>query len=201
MVLLVDVARSCVSSSVFASLCSYVRELRDLRSGCVAKHYRSLTLPKHLLRQLDSFLPPVDSVHTLINDLSGFPSLVHGDLNDDNVLGQLSVDRDLSTWHPTSIIDFADAQLGDRLYDLVALHISVLRCDLGRLADFLRRYEAMRGADAPAFDKAQFAYRMMCVTLLHPVDAMETVMWFVGSKVRAAKTLHEVATLLWGAVW
>ncbi|ETK92033.1 hypothetical protein, variant 1 [Phytophthora nicotianae CJ01A1] len=32
-------------------------------------------------------------------------------------------------WHPTSVIDFADAKTGDPLYDLVAVFFSALHCD------------------------------------------------------------------------
>jgi hypothetical protein len=67
--------------------CSYLHKLQHLRATCVGRHQRTMTLPKRLIAQIDSFLPPPGAMHTLIHDLAALPCLVHGDINDDNVLG------------------------------------------------------------------------------------------------------------------
>ena len=65
----------------------YIAYLQQLRQTCVGRHMRSMTLPKHLIAQIDAFLPPLEDMHVLVDSLSSAPCLLHGDINDDNVLG------------------------------------------------------------------------------------------------------------------
>ena len=65
----------------------YLHKLQLLRATCVGRHQRTMSLPKRLIAQIDAFLPPPHALHTLIHDLAALPCLVHGDINDDNILG------------------------------------------------------------------------------------------------------------------
>ncbi len=86
------------------------------------------------------------------------------------------------------------------MFDLVALHVSVLRCDTARLARFLDKYEAAREVAGPwlRIDRARLPYLMTCLMLLHPVDAMQSATYFRYQAVAGAATLMEIQTALWG---
>lgn len=66
---------------------SFLRFLTDQHDACLGHQACAGTLPALLLSQILSFLPPAHLLHTLITDLAQPPSLLHGDLNDDNILG------------------------------------------------------------------------------------------------------------------
>lgn len=104
------------------------------------------------------------------------------------------------TWRPDCLLDFADTFAGDPLFDLVALHVSVLRCDTVRLAQFLDLYEAARGAQGgwTRLDRARLPYIMTCLMLLHPVDAMQSAVYFKYQAIMGAASLIDVQNALWG---
>jgi hypothetical protein len=214
----------------------YVCKLQQLRLTCTARHMRTMSLPKHLIAQIDNFLPPLHELHTLVENLDGFPCLLHGDINDDNVLGHFAcsrrssaasdagssveldavcfdsdsdesdgsstcmacVGKEPTSWRPDCLLDFADSFYGDALFDLVALHVSVLRCDLPRLRAFLTQYCAARRTLPAAADTGRFAYRMMCLMLLHPVDGFHSATFHRQTAIASARTLHELQEVLWG---
>jgi hygromycin-B 7''-O-kinase len=78
-------------------------------------------------------------------------------LNEDHVLGRFERGR----WQITGIIDFGDAQVGDPLYELVALHLGAFCCNKQLLRTFLGAYGSTDG------QPEHFAARMMRLTLLH----------------------------------
>jgi aminoglycoside phosphotransferase (APT) family kinase protein len=155
------------------------------------------SLPPHLIAQIDSYLPPTAAVHTLISDASVPPSLLHGDLNDDNILGS----GPSLEWKPCGIIDFADALSGDPLYDFVPLYISCFRCDKQRLTKFLLAYMRCRGWTLNSKEltcfRSNFSYRMMCYLLFHPVNVFATATVFRGDELKSCATLQEVERVLW----
>jgi hygromycin-B 7''-O-kinase len=120
-------------------------------------------------------------------DRSEPPALVHADLNRDHVLGE-SIG---GAWRPSGIIDFGDAIVGDRMYELVALHLGLFDADKRLLRAFF---------DAYGFDmgpRRDFARRAMAMTLLFPFDTLGEVIenW---PDAAAAASLDELAELLWG---
>jgi Ser/Thr protein kinase RdoA (MazF antagonist) len=163
----------------------------------VAIQLRHGSLPPHLVAQIDAYLPDASNVHTLISDTTVPPSLLHGDLNDDNILGS---GKSLA-WKPCGIIDFADALSGDPLYDFVALFVSCFRCDKQRLKKFLLAYMRSRGwtmdSKEVARFRATFSYRMMCYMLFQPVNVLATATVFRASELQACATLQEVEHVLW----
>ena len=88
--------------------------------------------------------------------------MLHCDLNADHVLGGFEGER----WRPVGVIDFGDAMIGDRMYDLVALHLGLFRCDKRLLRAFLDDY----GSDERL--RRDFARRAMSMTLLHQFDVL-----------------------------
>ena len=73
-------------------------------------------------------------------------------------------------WRPIGVIDFGDAMVGDRLYELVALNLGLFRCDKRLLGIFLDTY---------GFDLAlrrDFVRRAMSLTLLHEFNVLSSVL-------------------------
>jgi hygromycin-B 7''-O-kinase len=130
-------------------------------AACVTRQQQLGHLPNRLLSELDDYLLPV--AH-LFDTVEG-PCLIHCDLNHDHLLGEFVAGH----WRPTGIIDFGDARVGDRLYELVALHLGLFRTDKALLRLFLDSY----GLDAGL--QRQFVERAMAYTLLHEFDVLAEV--------------------------
>lgn len=153
------------------------RFMKERRNGLVARQ-RRWGLPGRLLAELPGWLP---STKDLLED--GEPSLIHADLTADHVLG--SVQRGRFT--PTGVIDYGDAMVGDPLYDLVALHIDMLRGSRRGLAAFLHAYDPGESMlrDLPR--------RALSYCLLHGFDVLSSV-----PAVRRARSLDALARALFG---
>jgi hypothetical protein len=95
---------------------------------------------------------------------------------------------------PAALIDFADAMLGDPLYDFIATHVSMFDVDAEASGTFLREYATARWAidqqraradrrlvATPNFS-ADCRYRAMCLFLLHPIDGFDFVVELVGAQ-------------------
>jgi hypothetical protein len=93
-------------------------------------------------------------------------------------------------WRPSGIIDFGDAMAGDRVYELVALHIGLCRCDKRLLRVFLDAY----GFDAGL--RRDFVRRAMSMTLLHEFDVLSEV-FSRFPEAQQVDGLDELAALLW----
>eukprot|EP01133_Synstelium_polycarpum_P008167 gene8167-9601_t len=109
-------------------------------------------------------------------------------------------------WTPKHMIDFGDSNFGDRWYELVSLHLSVLAVDKQRFRIFLQHY-TFSERDGPEMagkswldyyneNPSQFIYRAMCYTLIHHCDALTTVTRHYPAY-RNAKTIEELAKLIW----
>lgn len=157
--------------------------LAGQRANVVAQHQRWRALPVRLIAQIEDYLPPLASLvdHRLL------PHLLHCDLNADHVLGSFAGEH----WQPTGIIDFGDAKVGDRLYELVALHIGLFHGDKRLLRAFLDAY----GFDAAL--RRDFTRRAMSMALLHEFNVLgEVTQRFPGAA--DVGSLEALATLLWG---
>lgn len=161
---------------------AFDRFLAERRAGCAEHHRTWGSLPERLVAQLDDYLPPLPELvdHTVP------PRVLHCDLNADHILGYFEGDRG----RPAGIIDFGDAMAGDRIYELVALHIGLFRCDKRLLRTFLDEY---------GFDEAlrrDFVRRAMGMTLLHEFDVLSGVFPAFPDAARV-DNLAELAALLW----
>jgi hygromycin-B 7''-O-kinase len=160
----------------------FLHFLEAQHSACVHNHETWQTMPNHLIAQIEAYLLPLA---VLVEEVRQ-PHLLHCDLNADHVLEQFEEDH----WQPAGIIDFGDARIGDRLYELPALHIGLFACDKHLLQHFLRSY----GFDAEL--RRQFVQRAMSFTLLHQFDVLAPV-FETFPHARAVASLDELATLLW----
>jgi hygromycin-B 7''-O-kinase len=155
------------------------------RAAAAANHARWGRLPARLVAQIDTYLPRPNE----LIDQSAAPALIHADLNRDHVLGEIVS----GAWRPTGIIDFGDARVGDRMYELVALHLGLFDADGRLLGAFLDAY----GFDAGL--RRDFVRRAMAMTLLFEFDTLGEVIEHMPSAAEAAN-LEELADLLWGSV-
>eukprot|EP00897_Mesotaenium_endlicherianum_P007018 jgi/Mesen1/6344/ME000328S05635 len=136
------------------------------------------------------------------------------------VAGGGSGSKEGRKWAPRWLLDFGNVVVGDPLYDLVAIHLNIFRCDLGLLRRFLASYKLPAGAclappllggqvdsgdargppGAVAGGEARAlapSYRALCYCLLHEQDAMRAV--FRNRKdLRTAATLQQVEAAIWG---
>jgi Ser/Thr protein kinase RdoA (MazF antagonist) len=161
---------------------AFERLLRERRAACGAQYAREGAMPRWLVDEIDAYVLPLAS----LVDRRRWPHLVHGDLNEDHVLGVFEGEH----WRPTGIIDFGDARAGDRLYDLVALHVGLFHCDKRLLRIFLAGY----GTGGEWL--ARFVARAMSLTLLHEF----TVLGQVFAEYPAARevaSMADLAALLW----
>jgi hypothetical protein len=101
-------------------------------------------------------------------------------------------------WEPLHLVDFADALVGDRCYELIAIHISLFRCDKSLLETFVKAYAQNVGLPVEAVwgPPQTFGYRLMCYTLLHTQDALRMV-WEFRPDLRSCTTLTELQNKLW----
>lgn len=152
--------------------------------SCTERHRAWGTLP-HRNHLIDQIAPYLARAADLLAH-SDPPVLQHCDLTGDHILGEWRG----KTWTPTGIIDFGDAKIGDRVYELVALHIECFGGDKDLLRVFLDRYgcDSMRQPD--------FARRAMSMTLLHEFNVLETV-FSCMPEARDVTTLDQLATALW----
>lgn len=155
-----------------------------------------------------------------VEDLvSGKFYLLHGDVTDENVLlgakdqgeehtskkpkieneNNVNITKQDSSYANkvvsiSGLIDFGDAMIGDLMYELVSLHISVFKCDKKLLRIFLENY----GKDYfPCLSSMKkFTYVAMCYTLLHPCDAMRTVYQYKPGY-RSHQSWEDVADAIW----
>jgi hygromycin-B 7''-O-kinase len=137
---------------------AYLALLTGQWAGCAARHAGWGSLPRHLIEQIDGYLPPVA---TLIDGPR--PHLIHADLTDDHLLGRWDGDH----WSMTGLIDFGDALAGGLGYELAALQLDLFRGDRARLAAFLDGY----GLNAAA--RADLPRQALCCALLHRFDVFE----------------------------
>jgi hygromycin-B 7''-O-kinase len=152
--------------------------LQAQRQAVVRHHEQAQILPPHLIAQLEAYLPEASA----LIDRSHAPYLIHADLNADHVLGEWSAGR----WRPSGIIDFGDVRVGDRAYDLVALHLGLFRADKRLLRIFLDAYPD------PALRRA-LPQRAMAMTLLHEFNVLDEL----KQQIAKVATLVELADRIW----
>lgn len=149
------------------------------RRGVAERHRRWNVLPDRLLAGIDAYVAgdrvPVDLP----------PSLVHADLHAHHVIGAATGDG----WAMRGVIDWGDARLADRFYELPALHLGLFHGDRAMLRAFLEGY------DWPDFRAGAFVHRAMAMTLLHEFHVLEHVGTLMD--LDAIASLDDLAAALW----
>jgi hygromycin-B 7''-O-kinase len=148
---------------------------------CVAHHQQWNTLPAHLIAQIPRYLADHERINAPVP-----PCLIHADLTHDHVLGAFKDGH----WCLTGLIDFGDAWVGDWIYELVALHLSVFQLDQQLLQTFLTAYTS----DDVMLER--FVERAMVATLVFEFNAFETIAEHRPAALTVA-TLEELAVAVW----
>jgi hypothetical protein len=148
------------------------------RAHAPHNHALSATLPAQLVAEVPLFvakhLPTVGD-----NDWR----LIHGDVNDENVLMRRGDD---GRWRAATLIDFGDSFVaGDLRFELQALYISTFRCERALMASFAAQFDA---AASEATPNALMAY-----ALIHPCDPLATVFRWRPELLLHAGTLDALA--------
>ncbi len=159
----------------------YIHFISRQYDQCVANHQQWNTLPPHLIAQIPRYL----SEHERI-DAPQSPCLIHADLTQDHVLGAFQDEH----WCLTGLIDFGDAWVGDWMYELVALHLSVFQLDQQLLQTFLTAYTSNDVMHE------RFVERAMVATLLFEFNAFGTIAEHRPAALAVA-TLEELANVVW----
>jgi hypothetical protein len=162
---------------------AYRAFLQAQHQSCVQSQRAWGGLPEHLIDQIKGFLLPVEQ----LLDPGTAPHLIHADLTGDHLLGSLEAGR----WTTLGLIDFGDAMTGDLLYELVALHLDLFRCDKRLLRAFLEAYHP------GASQCINFVLKAMTASLLHRFDVFMGVISTLKRQGREISSLEEMAALLW----
>jgi len=113
--------------------------------------------------------------------------LLHSDLTEDHLL----IAESHGNWSITGLIDWADAEVGPRAYDWVALWFSICRRDPALFRAFLRGYGA-----PPEANVRQLA----AMTFLHRFGATIVADTLSPEEQRAIGSLTELTHILFGAL-
>lgn len=118
------------------------------------------------------------------------PCLVHADLTEDHLL----LDGRGGGWEMTGLIDWADAEVSDPVYDLVTLWFSICRRDAGLFHAFMTGYGETGGWN---YDGIQ---RLTAFTFIHRFAANIINEVLTPSEQRAIRTLDELQSELFGGI-
>lgn len=113
--------------------------------------------------------------------------LLHSDLTEDHLL----IAESDGNWSITGLIDWADAEVGPRAYDWVALWFSVCRRDPALFRAFLRGYGAPLEGDV---------HQLTAMTFLHRFGANIIADTLSPEEQRAIGSLTELIHILFGAL-
>lgn len=136
-------------------------------------------LPPHLHTGLEQWLPPVGDLIDSDRD----PVLLHGDLHDHHVFATLN-----GGFQVTGVIDFTDALVGDRYYEIGPLFVHTFRADRSMLAGWLV------DAELPSAGTLGFPTRALAHTILHEFDPLARL----RDEIQQFATLDELAEELFG---
>jgi len=151
-------------------------------NDCAARHRNWGSLPESLIGHIeDSLISPEELI-----DRRNTPALLHGDLTADHVL----VTRDGTDWRLEAIIDYGDAIVGDPMYELMALHLDMFRCDKRLLHEFLLAY-GQQGRFG-----SEVARKLLSLCLLFPFDLFHRFLERFPEASRVTD-LYELADWLW----
>ncbi|MGC4192021.1 MAG: aminoglycoside phosphotransferase family protein [Thermomicrobiales bacterium] len=155
--------------------------LRNQARSCATRHRSWGDLSPHLIAQMDDWI----DVNALLAEGMPLRALIHGDLTADHVFGIAGRDG----WEPAGVIDFGDARIADRRYDLIPLFVDGFAGD----RTMLRTYLDAIGTDLIG---GNFPRSMLALTLLHEFRVLGK--WF-GTHPEAMElpTLDALALAMW----
>jgi len=117
------------------------------------------------------------------------PKFIHSDITVENLIGSVNPD---GIFEPKTVIDFSDSRCGDPVYELVAIHVDIFKCDKELL------YELMVSYGLEYWAKINnFSYKAMCYTLLCEQPAILGV-WRSVPALQSCKDPKQLEDVLWG---
>lgn len=182
------------------------------------------SVPQVLLEKAEEYLPPdMGFLIKFVKDDDGdliytFPSWIHSDIMDDNILiegatklgcstdGKRTDEGELKKLNAIHIIDFSDLSIGDPLCDLIPLHLDIFHGDIDLLREFLRSYQLpfLRGESNNDIYKlvqnskfSRASYRAMCYCILHDDNVLGAI-FSLWKELRTATTWEDVEHFVWG---
>ena len=158
--------------------------LHEQYATCERRQREWHAVSPHLLDTLNTYLFNEAEWDTAL--LEPTPRLIHADLNADHILGQMHEVESTLRWQPTGLIDFGDARVGDRLYELVPLHLGLFHGDKTLLRAFMATY----GPDEDL--QRDFVRRAMNFTLLFQFNALGWV-----AEAQSAASWPALAAHIW----
>lgn len=203
----------------------YICRLLLLRESALARHTRLRALPPHLLATLDAYLPPADPAELARQLLplpalrgSALPCALHGDVTESNVR---VAENDAQNGVDITLLDFADAIVGDPLYELLPIAVAMLELEAAAITAFVSAYHAARAAESASgcesdaaargfatlpsewpLQDARDRRRATVLLLLHPVNGVGVLeacpRVAAAGGVAACACWAEVEALLWG---
>ena len=150
------------------------------KRGVEERHRAWGSLPDRLIGQIDRYVAAYR-----VPDRAA-PVLVHADLHGHHVFGDVT-ERD--GWRIRGVIDWGDARVGDRFYELPALHLGLFHGDTAMLGAFLESY----GWDDYRSDAR--VRRAMTMTLLHEFNVLDKVGETVD--LGTIESLDQLADAIW----
>ncbi len=166
---------------------SYSDFIDRQRRGCSERHAGWGSLPPRLVGQIDRFL---SSAHFL--QPGEGTHLIHADLTADHILGEVHG----QAWRSRGVIDFGDARLGSRYYELGALHLNLFKGDKRLLASFLQGYGVYHDPVYQGLSPKQFAREAMAAALIHQFNIFENAAAIVPD-LNTIDTLDQLTERLW----
>jgi hygromycin-B 7''-O-kinase len=162
---------------------AYADLIRDRMAKSQRDHLAWRSLPERLASQIRDYLW---ERRDLVEPEASPQRLIHGDLHG----GNFFVTETKDALEPTGVVDFNDAMIGDPHYDLVSLHLKAFRADKALLRVAL-------GAYGWNSEDSHWRDRMMAFTLVHDYDMIEPVVSAYPGVLDDARSLEDVAELLW----
>ena len=183
---------------------------------CVRDHERWKTLPPRLIAEIQAYLPS-PSAELLSERVEAEFGLIHADIHSEHA--RISLYRDEGGDQQLKfegLIDFGDAILGTKLYEMVQVHLSNFLCDKDMLREFFEEYfgstflEAVFVGDEEQEEerekkaseertrktlKDRFVHHCMCYSLLHEFDALSSTLFRIDFD--NIRDLDHLAHLIW----
>lgn len=159
---------------------SWLSFIEQRRSDCVTELAKKELFSEKVLAEIDAMVTSFDPKDTEL-------VLINADLTEDHVL----LEHDNDKWEINSIIDVADAKIGEPEYEWIAVWFDLFRQDGECMEACLKSYNPNLTFDVHFRDKA-FVY-----TFLHQfsVDLLETAMNRLGNP--CVESIEQLRTLLW----
>lgn len=178
-------------------------------------------IPSSLIDKVDEYLP--DDLEKLISAFEGETcSWIHSDIMDDNIhmeplsttatighsdhssVNGNSKNGEVQSWKPSYILDFSDLSIGDRILDLIPIHLDVFKGDQYLLKVLLSSYKLpllkMNSKNDSSDKVVKFkraSYRAMCYCILYEDNVLGAIFsrW---EELKMAKSWEEVEDKVWG---